>query len=287
MKDINHIKGVLMGYSLAVYELLQQFNFNILNSNKRNLSGDNVNRVDEQADILSHQIFSNCNLIYGFISEERDDLVITNKNGKYIITIDPLDGSQNINVGFNVGAIYGIYKCNDISTIKNGRDLIAAGYTIFSTSLQFNFTCNSVDLYRYNFQTNNWILYQEKHNIPNKGKIYSINEGISDYFYDDLKNYIINFKGRSIRWMCCMVTDVHRNLMEGGCFIYPKNKKNKDGKLRLIYELYPMAFIWEKSGGNAYIDLSKNNILDQDFPLSNLHKKEGCVLLGPFENSLL
>ncbi len=276
-----------MGYSFAVYETLQQFNFNILNSNKRNLSGDNVNRVDEQADILSHKVFLNCNLIYGFISEEREDLVITNKNGKYIITIDPLDGSQNINVGFNVGAIYGIYKCTNIANIKNGRDLVAAGYTIFSTSLQFNFTSSSVDFYRYNFMTQEWIIYKKDHNIPNKGKIYSINEGISNYFYDDLKKYIIKFKGRSIRWMCCMVTDVHRSLMEGGCFIYPKNKKNPEGKLRLIYELYPMAFIWEKSGGKAYIDLNKNNILDQDFPRHQLHKKEGGVFLGPSESSLL
>lgn len=287
MEEIYQIKETLMIYSLEIYQLLQTFDFNIINNKKRNSSGDNVNRVDDQADIISEKVFSNNNLIYGFISEERENLVITNENGKYIITIDPLDGSQNINVGFNVGAIYGIYKCTDISKIKNGRDLIAAGYTVFSTSLQFNFTSSSVDFYRYNFKTQDWIIYKKDHHIPKKGKIYSINEGISEYFYEDFKKYINSLKGRSLRWMCCMVTDVHRNLMEGGCFIYPKNKKNENGKLRLIYELYPMAFIWEKSGGEAYIDLNKNKILDQVFPLSNLHKKEGGVFLGPYEDSLV
>lgn len=287
MNDLNTIKEYLMKYSLKVYDILRNFDFNIQESKKRNISGDNVNRLDQHADLLTEGVFSNCNLIYGFISEEREDLVITNKDGKYIITIDPLDGSQNINVGFNVGAIYGIYDCNDISKIKNGRDLLAAGYTIFSSSLQFNFTVSSTDFYRFSFINNKWIKFCNNHKIPNKGKIYSINEGISEYFYDDLTSFVKNFKGRSIRWMCCMVTDVHRNLMEGGCFIYPKNKKNKEGKLRLIYELYPMAFIWEKSGGYAYVDLNKNNILDQDFPIDNLHKKEGGFFLGPFENSLL
>ena len=287
MKEICQIKETLMIYSLEIYQLLQTFDFNIINNKKRNSSGDNVNRIDDKADLISERVFSSNNLIYGFISEERENLVITNQNGKYIVTIDPLDGSQNINVGFNVGAIYGIYKCTNILKIKNGRDLIAAGYTVFSTSLQFNFTSSTVDYYRYNFKTFGWILFKENHNIPNKGKIYSINEGISEYFYDDLKEFINKFKGRSLRWMCCMVTDVHRNLMEGGCFIYPKNNKNKDGKLRLIYELYPMAFIWEKSGGEAYIDLNKNKILDQQFPISNLHQKNGAVFLGPYENSLI
>ena len=282
--EIDQIKNILQEYSLEIYAMLKNYDFNSKKTNKVNNSGDNVQKLDEQADLISEAYFRKLNLIYGFISEERDNMVVTNNKGKYIITIDPLDGSQNLDVGFNVGAIYGIYYTNDIKSIKNGRDLIAAGYSIFSSSLQFIFGFNNqVNFYHYN---NDWYLFKSNHQIPEKGKIYSINEGISEYFYDDMKEYLKKLKGRSIRWMCCMVTDVHRNLLEGGCFIYPENHKSKNGKLRLIYELYPMAFLWELVGGNAYLNLKKDKILDQPFPLNNLHQKNGCFLLGPNESNL-
>ena len=285
--DIELLKNILQEYSLEIYSLLKNHDFNIQKTNKINNSGDNVQKLDEQADIISEITFKKLDLIYGFISEERENMIITNKNGKYIITIDPLDGSQNLNVGFNVGAIFGIYQTNNINNIKNGRDLIAAGYSIFSTSLQFIFGYNNnINFYRYHHINNCWDIFIGNHKIPEKGKIYSINEGISEYFYDDMKRYLEKLKGRSIRWMCCMVTDVHRNLLEGGCFLYPENKKSKNGKLRLIYELYPMAFLWELGGGTACIDLNNNKILDQPFPKDNLHQKNGCILLGPFESNL-
>lgn len=285
MSDIEIIQKNLFDYSVRVYELLRNNNIISNQTKSKNISGDTQNKIDLLADELIEVIFNDCHLIYGFISEEREKFQITNSEGKFIISIDPLDGSQNIDIGLNVGAIFGIYQTNDINNIKSGRNLIASGYTIFSTSLINVWADKTVTLYRFNFLKNDWDIIKNNHTIPNEGKIYSINEGISEYFFDDLKILLKKFKGRSIRWMACMVTDVHRNLMEGGCFIYPKNKKHKNGRLRLIYELYPMAFIWEAAGGKAYSDLNKKNILDLNFPHDNLHKKEGCILVGAKENT--
>jgi fructose-1,6-bisphosphatase I len=304
--DINtkhHIKKIektLQSYSLQIYDLLQQFDFSsdIINdsaSEKINESGDSVVELDEEADKISELCFEMNPLIYGFISEERKDIVITNKYGNYIITIDPLDGSQNIRVGLNVGAIFGIYKTNNYKTIKNGNDLVAAGYVLFSTSIQFVFTLETTSYYRYNFKTTDWCLVKTNLKIPDGGSIYSINEGYSDEFYyytkimlKKLKNDPAFVKPRSSRWMCCMVADIHRNLMDGGCFLYPCNKISS-GKLRLVYELYPMAFIWESCGGKALINITseKPNILDIPFPYDNLHKKHGCYFLGKYEYMLL
>ena len=179
------------------------------------------------------------------------------------------------------------YRSTIISEIKNGNCLKAAGYTVFSTSLQVIWTSNQTNCYNYNFAHKYWICNKLNHKIPFEGKIYSINEGHSKEFYPDMLQFVENFKGKSIRWMCCMVTDIHRSLIEGGCFMYPKNKKSTKGKLRLIYELYPMAFIWTKAGGYAYLSLNKDNILDKAFPHDNIHLKEGCIFLGPKENNLL
>lgn len=284
--EINSVISILQQYSIEVYNMLKNYQFDNQKTNKINISGDNVKKLDEMADKIFEKVIKRSSLIYGFISEERDNMVITNNKGSYIVTVDPLDGSQNLDMGFNVGAIFGIYKTNNLLNIKSGRDLLAAGYTIFSTSLQFVFASDiQINFYRYN-HSDLWIKYYSNHKIPNCGKIYSINEGISNYFDDEIINFLTKLKGRSIRWMGCMVTDVHRNLIEGGCFLYPTNKKSKNGKLRLIYELYPMAFIWELCGGYAYINLRKEKILDQNFPLDNLHKKNGCILLGLEENNL-
>jgi len=288
MEDIKLVEETLKSFSLRVYNLLQKFDFHTADTGLINSSGDHVNNLDDMADHMSEEVFKECELIYGFISEEREDLVITNAKGKYIVTIDPLDGSQNIDVGFNVGAIFGVYETQDVNSLKNGRDLVGAGYTIFSTSLQFIFAKEIVNMHRYNFDTQKWCCYMNHHGIPNKGKIYSLNEGISNTFYDDISSFVANhMKGRSLRWMSCMVTDVHRSLMQGGCFLYPQNKKSKDGKLRLVYELYPMAYIWEKCGGCAYLNMDKDAILDEPFPIDNLHKKHGCILLGPYESTLV
>ena len=120
--DIIELQETLQIYSLQIYELLQDYDFSqsineyslSLNINE---SGDHVIALDEQADKISEMCFKTNPLIYGFISEERKDLVVTNKQGKYIVTIDPLDGSQNIRVGLNVGAIFGIYKQNNYEKI--------------------------------------------------------------------------------------------------------------------------------------------------------------------------
>ena len=293
MNDIELILTTCKNYSLETHELLRNFDFVNKDCSRVNKSGDHLVKLDNIADLLSEKHFSLNNKIYGFVSEEREDMIVTNEKGEYIVTIDPLDGSQNVNVGFNVGAIFGIYRTNKLNEIKNGHDLIAAAYTVFSTSMQFVAAYNkTINCYRYDFKNDQWICYKKNHQMPKKSSFYSINEGYSNLFYENTRMFVHRLKPKSLRWMCCMVTDIHRCIMEGGCFMYPTRKSDlgeknlPKAKLRLVYELYPMSFIWECAGGKAYISMNKKSILDTPFPKNNLHKKNGCYFITNQEDIL-
>ena len=233
-------------------------------------------------------------MIAGFASEERDEFVSMHpKSGKFIVVFDPLDGSQNLPVGLSVGSIFGVFRAKSLKEIRSGLDLVAAGYSLFSAALQFVWTTKDRQgaiLSQYDFSKKTWIVATQKHMQPVKGKTYCINEGSASNWNEDIRILVSNhLKGRSIRWMACMVADVHRPLMEGGAFMYPCDKKYTKGRLRLVYEAYPMAFVWEKctqKGGIAvcrHKDSKYDRILKVPFPHDDVHSRCGVILLGPTE----
>ena len=131
-------------------------------------------------------------------------------------------------VGVSVGAIYGIFKAKTLSDIKSGNDMVAAGYALFSACLQFVWAEDSVSMSMYKPSTREWIATASGHQIPPKGKTYSINEGSAKNWNIDVATFVEqHLRGRSVRWAACMVLDVHRNLVQGGCFIYPMQKVYK------------------------------------------------------------
>lgn len=205
------------------------------------------------------------------ISEENDEYIAINsdisKNAKYIVAIDPLDGSSNIDVNVAVGTIFSIYRrksTDGIATIddilQNGTEQVAAGYIIYGSSTMLVYTTGKgVNGFTLDPSIGEFCLSHPEMKIPKNGTIYSINEGYYSHFPDGVKKFIkycqvedkTTKRPYTSRYIGSMVGDLHRNMIKGGIFIYPVTSQSPNGKLRLVYECNPMAFIIEQAGGKA------------------------------------
>jgi fructose-1,6-bisphosphatase I len=224
-----------------------------------NVHGEEVQRLDVFANNLMIKHLSDSGQFYALASEELEEVLFpeNGKNGKYIIAFDPLDGSSNIDVNVNVGTIFSIHKRlqgTQEDFLIEGRAQVAAGYILYGTSTMLVYTTgNGVNGFTLDPSVGLFLLSHPDIKIPARGKIYSINESNYHNWDQRLKRYIDNLKqkGYTLRYAGAMVADVHRILIRGGMFAYPPDSKNKKGKLRLIYEASPMAFIIEQAGGKA------------------------------------
>uniref|UniRef100_A0A674GAX3 Fructose-1,6-bisphosphatase 1 n=1 Tax=Taeniopygia guttata TaxID=59729 RepID=A0A674GAX3_TAEGU len=259
-----------------------------------NVTGDQVKKLD----ILSNDLvinmlkssFSTCVIV----SEENKDAVIveTEKQGKYIVCIDPLDGSSNIDCLVSIGTIFAIYKKvspNEPSgkdALQPGRNLVAAGYALYgsATMLVLATSAGGVNCFMLDPGLGEFILVDRDVKIKKKGKVYSLNEGYAKYFDPAMTEYLQKKKfpedGSSpygARYVGSMVADVHRTLMYGGIFMYPANQKSPKGKLRLLYECNPMAFIIEQAGGMA--TTGTEAVLD--VKPENIHQRVPLILGSP------
>lgn len=210
------------------------------------------------------------------VSEENETVIEieTEKQGKYIVCFDPLDGSSNIDCLVSIGSIFGIYKKQsagkpDLSdALQPGRQLVAAGYTLYGSATMFVLALQSggVNGFTYDPSIGEFVLTDVNMKIPEQGNIYSINEGYFSQWDKSVQDYVLAKKDPSkgktygARYVGSMVADVHRTIKYGGIFLYPATTSSKSGKLRLLYECIPMAFIVEKAGGRA--SNGKTEILD-------------------------
>jgi len=227
---------------------------------KMNIQGEEVQKLDELSNEILIDYLSDCGEFYALASEELDEPIFPEKgkNGKYVISFDPLDGSSNIDVNVSIGTIFSIHKkvdgtINDF--LQEGYKQIAAGYIIYGSSTMLVYsTGNGVNGFTLDPSVGMFLLSHPDIKLPGKGKIYSINEAnVNKWDIEGLKEYINALKneGYTVRYIGSMVADVHRTLIKGGMFGYPSDKKNKNGKLRLLYEASPMAFLIEQAGGKA------------------------------------
>ncbi|KAK7693709.1 Fructose-1,6-bisphosphatase, cytosolic [Cerrena zonata] len=237
------------------------------------LAGDTNVQGEEQKklDVLSNDIMVNSLRASGktavLVSEELEEAIIIDEKhrGKYCVVFDPLDGSSNIDAGVNIGTIFGIYHIRPGSegtiqdVLRPGSEMVAAGYTMYGSSANLVLTTGQgVNGYTLDAALGEFILTHPDIRIPPRGKIYSFNEGNAMYFHPPVNKYLESIKfpstGKSpysARYIGSMVADVHRTLLYGGIFGYPDDKKSKSGKLRLLYEAFPMAFLTEQAGGIA------------------------------------
>jgi fructose-1,6-bisphosphatase I len=242
-----------------------------------NVHGEQVKKLDLFAHDMLFKAMDHGGHLCAMASEEEEDIIHIpehHRKGKYVLLFDPLDGSSNIDANVSIGTIFSIYKRitpDDGSPgtledcLQAGTKQVAAGYIVYGSSTIFVYTAGD-GVYGFTLDPafGEFLLSHNKIQIPTKAAIYSINEGNYKYWRNGLKKYIkyiqdADNRGRepySSRYIGSMVADIHRNILYGGIFIYPADRRNPNGKLRLMYECNPMAYIVEQAGGRA-IDGSK------------------------------
>ncbi len=227
---------------------------------KTNVQGEEVQKLDELANEIILDTLKRCGKVSQIASEEMEDRVILSDTG-YAVAYDPLDGSSNIDVNVSIGTIFSIHK-DDV--LKPGREQLAAGYVIYGPGTIMVLTLGKgVVGFTLDPESGNYLLSHPEIKLKEKGKIYSINEANRDkWLQEGLRRYVDFLKGEkyTLRYVGSMVADVHRTLLKGGVFIYPADRKNTNGKLRLLYEASPMAFLIEQAGGLSIT--GKKSILD-------------------------
>jgi fructose-1,6-bisphosphatase I len=245
-----------------------------------NYSGESQQKLDVFANKTFISALTNREIICGLASEEEDDFIAINhadkKNqNKYIVLIDPLDGSSNIDVNVSIGTIFSIYRRKTAygtpvildDFLQKGSEQVAAGYIVYGTSTMLVYTTgHGVNGFTLNPALGTFYLSHPNMMFPTTGTIYSINEGNYNYFYPEIKKYIKYCQEQkkdrpyTARYIGSLVSDFHRNLIKGGIYLYPKSSQHESVKLRLLYECNPMALLAEQAGGAA--SDGKNRILD-------------------------
>ncbi len=232
---------------------------------EKNVQGEEVQKLDEFADTLLRDEFVKKQLVGGIASEEMDNIYSIAKDKNYLLLYDPLDGSSNIDVNVSIGTIFSILKrestekpISENDFLQPGINQIASGYVIYGSSTMLVYTeGKGVHGFTLDPSENDFFLSHPNISIPEKGEIFSINEGNSVNWTEGTSKYISFLKTDNVnegtpysgRYIGSLVADFHRNLLKGGIFLYPKDKKNQNGKLRLLYECNPMSYIVEQAGG--------------------------------------
>lgn len=279
-----------------------------------NVQGEDQKKLDVITNDVLKKALKYTGKLGTMASEEEDEPVsasleglgsVLADTGKYVCVFDPLDGSSNVDAGIAVGTIFGIFSeeaagaaCDLPTNIKDldddqvsclaatlqpGKNLVAAGYVLYSCSTELVFTIGrGVVGFTLDNSIGEYVLTRPSIKIPARGKIYSCNEANIDKWDEPFQQYIKDIqmgKGEtgdkySLRYIGSMVGDVHRTLLYGGLFAYPADTKNKDGKLRLLYEAAPMSFLLEQAGGLATTGHSRV----MDIPPVNVHQRVPIVL---------
>ncbi|MUJ20534.1 class 1 fructose-bisphosphatase [Aliivibrio fischeri] len=241
-------------------------------SGEENIQGEQQQKLDVYANDKFKAALEARDQVCGVASEEEDEAVAFNKelnqNAKYVVLMDPLDGSSNIDVNVSVGTIFSIYRrISPIGTpateedfLQPGHKQVAAGYIIYGSSTMLVYTTgNGVHGFTYDPSLGVFCLSHENMQIPKDGNIYSINEGNYIRFPEGIKQYLKfcqeskpeDNRPYTSRYIGSLVADFHRNLLKGGIYLYPSTQAYPNGKLRLLYECNPMAMLIEEAGGKA------------------------------------
>jgi fructose-1,6-bisphosphatase I len=256
-----------------------------------NVQGERVQKLDEEANETMLRVLSRRGVCAAACSEEMEAMQVLSsaKEAAYLVVFDPLDGSSNIDVNISIGTIFGVLrkehdgKPSEQDFLRKGSELAAAGYVIYGSSTMFVITTGeAVHGFTYDPTVGEFLLSHENIRVPEHGTTYSVNEGNYGVWTDETKRWNGWVKesdkgsGRpyGMRYVGTLVADAHRTLLRGGIFAYPADTKNKSGKLRLLYEANPYAFLFEAAGGAATTGTQR--ILDVQ--PESLHQRVPLVL---------
>jgi|TARA_B110000093_G_scaffold183044_1_gene231790 fructose-1,6-bisphosphatase I len=231
-----------------------------------NIQGEEQQKLDVLADEVFIKALKYGGEVCGIASEEKDDFIAFENEksiqGKYVLAMDPLDGSSNIDVNVSIGTIFSIYRrkttAGTIATIEDflqpGTEQVAAGYVLYGSSSMLVYTTgNGVNGFTLDPSIGEFCLSHANMKTSKDGKIFSMNEGNYHLSHKGIQTYLDKCKleEKTGRYIGSLVADFHRNLIKGGVYLYPSTTKAPNGKLRLLYECNPLAFIAEQAGGKA------------------------------------
>jgi fructose-1,6-bisphosphatase I len=257
---------------------------------KENVQGEQQQKLD----VYANQALMNCletrDSVAALVSEEDEEAVMFDRSldtGKYIIVFDPLDGSSNIDVNVNVGTIFSVHKrltwgSLEESVLQTGTKQVCAGYVLYGPSTVLVYTTGQgVHSFTLDPTIGAFVLSQENMMMPHKGSYYSVNEANTATWPDGYESYIKTLRedGYSARYIGSLVADFHRTLLRGGVFLYPPNKQKTGGKLRLLYEANPLAYIAEQAGGMA----SSGNGRIMEIKPTEIHQRVPFIVGSKFE----
>jgi fructose-1,6-bisphosphatase I len=257
-------------------------------SGEQNIQGETVAILDEIANKCMVRRLLGTGLVCMVITEEEKDPQYPTEDklgGNYVVAVDPCDGSSNISCNVPVGTIFAIWKRvsprdqppTDEDALQLGRDMVCGGYVLYGPSSMFVYsTGDGVHGFTYDPSIGEFILTHPNMSFPVKPYCYSVNESYTNFWDEKVKNFVgwlkdPNVKGHPInaRYVGSLVSDFHRNLLYGGIFLYPMDKRSNSGKLRLLYECAPLSFIAEHAGGKG----STGDINILDIKPSNIHQR--------------
>jgi fructose-1,6-bisphosphatase I len=236
-----------------------------------NVQGEEVMKLDVLADQTIRTLNARSGRVAAMVSEEQDDIVQVPDgypNGKYVLLFDPLDGSSNIDYNVSVGTIFAIYQrlsprgpATLDDCLQKGRNLVAAGYIVYSASTMLVYSAGrGVHGFTLDLSIGEFLMSHPNIRIPAEGRYYSVDQGYEQHWSEGVRRFTKHLQGLdgngsdySQRYVGSLVADFHRTLLSGGVFYYPANTKEgrAQGKLRLLYEAIPLAFIAEQAGGFA------------------------------------
>ncbi|MFN8308619.1 MAG: class 1 fructose-bisphosphatase [Chitinophagales bacterium] len=235
--------------------------------NSTNIQGETVQKLDDFSNQVMMDYCRESGVCAGYLSEENDDIVTLDENGEFVLSVDPLDGSSNIDVVAPIGTIFAVNRrLSSGSAVTNddflqlGTQTVAAGYAVYGSSTVFVFsTGKGVNIFSLSPDDNEFHLSHADLKLPEDGKIYSINQGNLAKFEEAAQKFVGHYcehdketaRPYSLRYIGSMVGDLHRTFLKGGVFLYPAAKGDTKGKLRLLYECIPMSFLTEQAGGKS------------------------------------
>ncbi len=265
---------------------------------RSNVQGEKTHLLDEEADETLVQILGSSGHFGLIVSEERDSVIETelgHETAKYVVAFDPLDGSSNIGSNIPVGTIFGIWQKKESNRqaaqedfLQPGRKLVAAGYSVYGAKTSFVYSAgHGVHGFTLDPGIGEFVLTEENIRMPEKGKIFSVNEGNSSGWSPRVAEFVKTLKIENkdldtpyaSRYVGSLVADFDRTLKKGGIFLYPADSRSPKGRLRILYEVIPLSYIAEAAGGRA-ID-GERDVLD--IHPENIHQRCPLIVGGKFE----
>ena len=262
-------------------------------SGRTNVQGEDTQKLDEEADRILSEILGTSGHFGLLVSEEQKQVITSARSyadAKYVVAFDPMDGSSNLGLNIPVGTIFTVFKKKRLNRdaliedfLQSGREIVAAGYAVYGSKTSFVYSAgDGVHGFTLDSTIGEFMLTEENITCPEVGSYFAVNEGNTEKWSEPVRRFVHDLKNPnnamkraySARYVGSMVSDIDRIMRKGGLYLYPPDKEKPEGKLRLLYECMPMAFILHQAGGRA-VDGTRDIL---DIVPDNIHQRTPLII---------